>query len=339
MGYIILELEQQGGLAALNSIKFGTGVKTKDVTIFARQFSTMINAGLSLTKCLSILGAQTESAALRDDHRAGRQGRRSRPVALRLAGEAPQGLPADLRQHGPRRRDRRCARRGPAAASPTTSRREQALKAQDQVGDDLPDRDGRPRARHPGRDDDLRRADVREDVRGHGRRAAVHDAAARRHLELRREHRRHRRRRGRRRRRHLRCSSWWTQRPGQADLGRRQAAHAGLRPADAQDRAREVHAHVRHAVSAGVPILSALDIVGDTAGNEVVAQAVKKTRSAIKEGETIAKPLSESHGLPVDARADDRGRRGDGRARRDAEQDRRLLRRGGRRPRSTASRR
>ena len=51
-------------------------------------------------------------------------------------------------------------------------------------------------------------------------------------------------------------------------------------------------------VSAGVPILSALDIVGDTAGNEVVARAVKKIRAAIKEGETIAKPLSESPVFP-----------------------------------------
>jgi type IV pilus assembly protein PilC len=51
-------------------------------------------------------------------------------------------------------------------------------------------------------------------------------------------------------------------------------------------------------VSAGVPILSALEIVGATSGNEVVAQAVKKIRSAIKEGETIAKPLSESPVFP-----------------------------------------
>ena len=66
MGYIILELDQQGSLANLGSMKFGTGVKPADITIFARQFSTMINAGLSLTKCLSILAAQTESAGLRD---------------------------------------------------------------------------------------------------------------------------------------------------------------------------------------------------------------------------------------------------------------------------------
>ena len=48
-------------------------------------------------------------------HRSAGQGRRSRPVALGLDGQAHQGLPADLRQHGARRRDRRCARRGPRA--------------------------------------------------------------------------------------------------------------------------------------------------------------------------------------------------------------------------------
>ncbi|MGB4441714.1 MAG: type II secretion system F family protein [Coriobacteriia bacterium] len=65
MGYIVLDLEEDR-LAQLNKIKFGTSVKLKDVTIFARQFATMINAGLSLTKCLSILGSQSESKELRE---------------------------------------------------------------------------------------------------------------------------------------------------------------------------------------------------------------------------------------------------------------------------------
>ncbi|MBN1192317.1 MAG: type II secretion system F family protein [Coriobacteriia bacterium] len=65
MGYIVLDLEEDR-LARLSKIQFGTSVKTKDVTIFARQFATMINAGLSLTKCLAILGAQSESKELRD---------------------------------------------------------------------------------------------------------------------------------------------------------------------------------------------------------------------------------------------------------------------------------
>ncbi|KUK47130.1 MAG: Type II secretion system F domain protein [Actinobacteria bacterium 66_15] len=65
MGYIILDLDEDR-LAQLNKIQFGTSVKTKDVTIFARQFATMINAGLSLTKCLSILADQAENKEMRD---------------------------------------------------------------------------------------------------------------------------------------------------------------------------------------------------------------------------------------------------------------------------------
>ncbi len=66
MGYVIVNLDEEGGLLAqMSEIKFGTGIKVKDIAVFARQFSTMINAGLSLTKCLSILGQQTESEALR----------------------------------------------------------------------------------------------------------------------------------------------------------------------------------------------------------------------------------------------------------------------------------
>lgn len=65
MGYIVLDLEEDR-LAQLNKIQFGTTVKIKDVTIFARQFATMINAGLSLTKCLTILASQSDSKELRE---------------------------------------------------------------------------------------------------------------------------------------------------------------------------------------------------------------------------------------------------------------------------------
>jgi type IV pilus assembly protein PilC len=66
MGYVIVSLDESGGLLErVNSIQFGTGVKPSDITVFARQFATMIGAGLSLTKCLSILGSQTESSSLR----------------------------------------------------------------------------------------------------------------------------------------------------------------------------------------------------------------------------------------------------------------------------------
>ena len=43
------------------SFTFGTGVKTRDIVIFTRQFATMINSGLPLVQSLSILSEQTEN--------------------------------------------------------------------------------------------------------------------------------------------------------------------------------------------------------------------------------------------------------------------------------------
>ena len=40
-------------------IKFGSGVGVKDITLFTRQFATMISAGLPLLQCLKILQDQT----------------------------------------------------------------------------------------------------------------------------------------------------------------------------------------------------------------------------------------------------------------------------------------
>jgi type IV pilus assembly protein PilC len=46
-------------------ISFGTGVSTRDIVIFTRQFATMINSGLPLVQSLDILAEQTENDALR----------------------------------------------------------------------------------------------------------------------------------------------------------------------------------------------------------------------------------------------------------------------------------
>jgi len=45
--------------------KIGTGVSTRDLAIFTRQFATMINAGLPLVQCLDILSKQTEKEDFR----------------------------------------------------------------------------------------------------------------------------------------------------------------------------------------------------------------------------------------------------------------------------------
>ncbi|MCG6954771.1 MAG: type II secretion system F family protein [Gemmatimonadetes bacterium] len=47
------------------NFSIGTGVKTRDVVIFTRQFATMINSGLPLVQSLDILAEQTENQFLR----------------------------------------------------------------------------------------------------------------------------------------------------------------------------------------------------------------------------------------------------------------------------------
>jgi type IV pilus assembly protein PilC len=45
---------------------FGGKVALKDLSMFCRQFATMINAGVSLVRCLDVLQAQTSSAKLKE---------------------------------------------------------------------------------------------------------------------------------------------------------------------------------------------------------------------------------------------------------------------------------
>ena len=51
-------------------------------------------------------------------------------------------------------------------------------------------------------------------------------------------------------------------------------------------------------VSSGVPILQALTIVKETAGNVIIANAVAKVHESVKEGETITAPLEASRVFP-----------------------------------------
>ena len=51
-------------------------------------------------------------------------------------------------------------------------------------------------------------------------------------------------------------------------------------------------------ISSGVPLIESLDICARTSGNKIVEIAVFKTIEAIKEGETIAAPLSREDVFP-----------------------------------------
>jgi type IV pilus assembly protein PilC len=298
MGYVVVSLEETGGgiIGQMNQIKFGTGVKPKDITIFARQFSTMINAGLSLTKCLSILGQQTESEGLR--------------TVIAQVGkdvEAGQSLSDSMSRH----------------PKVFPSIMVNMVRA-GETGGVLDEVLGRV-ADHFERDQQLKGkiksamtypiamgglvliilvammifvvpvfqsmfasmggqlpfatqilVDISEGIRSWpGLIALVAVITA--NVTFR----------------------WWKA----TESGRLIWDTIKLRLPVFGPLIRKL-ALARFTrtfgtlVSAGVPILSALEIVGATSGNEVVAQAVKKIRSAIKEGETIAKPLSESPVFP-----------------------------------------
>lgn len=51
-------------------------------------------------------------------------------------------------------------------------------------------------------------------------------------------------------------------------------------------------------VSSGVPILQAIDITGETAGNSVVSEAMSGVKSSVKEGRPMSEPLSQVSVFP-----------------------------------------
>jgi type IV pilus assembly protein PilC len=295
MGYIILELSQQGGLSSLNNITFGTGVKPKDITIFARQFSTMINAGLSLTKCLSILGGQTENNYLRDiigqvgkDVEAGQSlseslAKHSKifpPIFVNMvrAGETG-GVLDDVLNRVADHFEQEQALKGKVKSAMTYPVAMGGMvfiilvammvfvvptfeKMFSDMGGELPFVT-------------QMLVDVSHFVAGPGGIVVVVVFVS-----------------------VIFTFKWWSKGPGLliwdgAKL--RMPIFGALVRKIALARFTRTFGTL---VAAGVPILSALDIVADTAGNEEVAQAVKKVRAAIKEGETIAKPLGESKVFP-----------------------------------------
>ncbi|OYW06940.1 MAG: pilus assembly protein PilC, partial [Acidobacteria bacterium 37-65-4] len=58
---VAVKIKEKGKELALP--KFGGGVGTKDLAIFTRQFSVMIDAGLPVVQCLEILGSQQQNKA------------------------------------------------------------------------------------------------------------------------------------------------------------------------------------------------------------------------------------------------------------------------------------
>lgn len=61
---IPIEIKQQGGLSLKKQFGLPQRVKLRDLAIFSRQFATMIASGLSLLRSLNILAEQTENKTL-----------------------------------------------------------------------------------------------------------------------------------------------------------------------------------------------------------------------------------------------------------------------------------
>ncbi len=65
-GYTILDIsEKSGGLAIRQQLLESKRIKSKDITVFSRQFATMINSGLAMLRALSILEDQTPNKKLK----------------------------------------------------------------------------------------------------------------------------------------------------------------------------------------------------------------------------------------------------------------------------------
>jgi len=66
MGYTVISIVEKASAPTVEEFfqrfKFLQRIKSKDLTVFSRQFATMINAGLPITRCLSILAEQTKNA-------------------------------------------------------------------------------------------------------------------------------------------------------------------------------------------------------------------------------------------------------------------------------------
>jgi type IV pilus assembly protein PilC len=296
MGYVILELEQESALAALGKLSIGTGIKSKDITIFARQFATMINAGLSLTKCLSILGAQTENRALRDvisqigkDVESGqslsdsmsKHPRVFPPIFVNMvrAGETG-GVLDEVLVRVADHFERDAMLRGRIKSAMTYPIAMGALvlvilvammvfvvptfeKMFADMGGQLPLMTQVL----------VNISNVVASVWG----VVIAFVIAALIVVFR----------------------WWKKTPAGKMIWDGIALRAPVfGPLVRKLSLAKFTRTFGTLVAAGVPILTALDIVADTSGNEVIAQAVKKARTAIKEGEAIAKPLAESPVFP-----------------------------------------
>ena len=65
-GFTILDIsEKRGGASIKAQLAQSKRIKSKDITIFSRQFATMINSGLAMLRALHILESQTQNSKMK----------------------------------------------------------------------------------------------------------------------------------------------------------------------------------------------------------------------------------------------------------------------------------
>ncbi len=110
MGYLPVSVHPAKGKGLKTEIiipGFSDRVKPKEVAVFTRQFATMVDSGLSISRSIAVLAKQVENkhfaAMLRQVHDDVDSGHRP----LGRPGQAPQGLRQPVRVDGGGRRGRR----------------------------------------------------------------------------------------------------------------------------------------------------------------------------------------------------------------------------------------
>ena len=109
--------------------RLGKKVAAKNLAVFTRQFSVMIDAGLPLVQCLDILGSAGRGQELRRRHPADADRRRVGRVAGRRDAQAPEDVRSAVHQHDRRRRGGRHPRHDSQAAGDLHREGRQAARA------------------------------------------------------------------------------------------------------------------------------------------------------------------------------------------------------------------
>ena len=63
-GYMVISLTKATALTKEISFEFGGKIKPRDLSVFSRQFVSMINAGVTILDTLEMLGEQTENKTM-----------------------------------------------------------------------------------------------------------------------------------------------------------------------------------------------------------------------------------------------------------------------------------